>query len=131
MYNLEIEWQQEEFNMNRPTYWRRQLNKYSSNHGVVEPMTVYRGGTNVHGYSWTADLEVAEFFAQRTLTFEKNDWPRRLNMKYSLGTRVWTAVVNPEAIVFVNNERNEHEVVIKTWLKSAWLEQPQIVLDLR
>lgn len=69
---------------------------------ITEPLTIYRGiGTQStpieSSYSWTADLNVALWFATR----------------FGYGQAIATATVYPEDILFYTDDRNEKEVIVK------------------
>lgn len=65
-----------------------------------EPWTLYRGATTKHKcMAWTTSLEIAETFAYGGLRGRRRG-------------RVYTATVQPEHVLAVIGEREEHEVVV-------------------
>ena len=124
---IQLVWEDAEFPDEQRAVWKRLLNKYTESHFIKEPIRVYRGGTNAQGFSWTTDLDMAKWFARRTLGFEQVYWRERFGMEYHMGTRVYSALANPKSVVFTTNERLENEVVVKTWRKGCWIEDPIIV----
>jgi hypothetical protein len=127
---IQLVWEDAEFPEQQARLWQRLLARYSSNHAITEPLQVYRGGTTSSGYAWTTDIDMARWFAKRTLNFEQAFWRNVYDLPYGLGSKVFSAQVNPNAIVFTTNERNENEVVVATWRKTAWAVKPQILESL-
>lgn len=69
-----------------------------------EHITVYRGGSSPQGLSWTTDWDIAVKFAKRnSMDFFGGD---------SEQSTIWQATVNKADILFLNNSRQECEVVI-------------------
>lgn len=86
----------------------------------AEPMTLFRGSVKAKrfGWSWTDDVEQAEWFAER--------WRQGGH-----DGRVWTVTVPPEAILaHFPTSRNESEwVIIPTGLKVREIESQGVAVN--
>jgi hypothetical protein len=68
----------------------------------AEPLVVYRGATpdSARGWSWTADLQKARWFAGRQVLFQRDG-------------RVYVTAVDPSAVLaLIDGGRGEAEVVV-------------------
>jgi len=111
-------WEDTEFPNQQDKVWRK-IFKYFPQRKYQQTTTVYRGGLFYDGFSWTTDIQTAQWFAWRNHGFDK--WNLGISIPSPI---IWRAQVNPNAVIHSTNGRGEKEVIIKYWDKNVWIQTP-------
>lgn len=132
---IESVWCDYEFPAQDRARWQRLLRQHSAPVTRQLPVVIYRGSDEI-GPSWTLCLNQARWFAHRNVAFTRYRYGFALtglhpdyeeNLLRNIKCRIWQGVIKPQGIIFETNGRQEQEVVVRSWLKSIWLQKPQVL----